>query len=215
VAGVATGALVLGAPGCGGDAGAAKHALAHASDRLARLRSGDVAFSLQIEPVGPGPDVQVQGRGSFAAPRPGVAPRLVVYTNDNGTTTRTVTRAGAPLRRLRLDEWVNDPQLVRGGLKTDHVHGRLAADTALEDISAFAEPLFAGLLADDAPSLASAVRSGSVDVWIDRRDPLVRRMLITADVGLDVPEGVAAALGRPLGAALRLELELRPRENHA
>jgi hypothetical protein len=192
-------ALGLGGAGCGGRQDGAERALAQASDRLADLRSGRIAVSAHVDQVGPGRSVDVHAHGSFTVAGPEQA--LVAELVHEGT--RRDVQADASLRAVRLEDWVarpeREPGLAVDGATTVHVHGRLVAPAAFEDLRAL------GLTA---PFGAREVRSGWVDLWVGRRDHILRRLRVIADVGLQLPEGLAAALPRTVGATVWLELDL-------
>ena len=195
-------ALGVGGVACGGGGNGAAGVLAQASERLAEVRSGRISISGRITRIG-GQDANVQAAGSFAVAGPRQPPvARFVYTGD-GTRTRRIVRTDAPLRTVRLQDWIEDPELQPGGMvdgvPTEHVHGQLVSRALLDDVRAL------GL----GPSLGvPGSPSGFVDVWVATRDRIPRRLLVTADVGLQLPEGMAAALGRAVGATVRLELEL-------
>ena len=124
------------------------------------------------------------------------------------------------LGRFDIRSWVEDPVLMEGGsvggAATDHVSADL-------DVVAAANGLLSLLreLGRDAPTidgaeadrLRDAVESSSFDVWSGRDDRLLRRLLIKAALGFDVPESLRRALGEVVGAKVEFELGVsRPNE---
>ena len=117
------------------------------------------------------------------------------------------------LEQLRLEEWVEEPELVEGGTAagtaTERVAGRLDVTRALDDLVELARPFAAvgldGLLRD-ADLVRRAARSGTIDVYTGEKDRLLRKLRIGVDVGLDVPGVLRDALGAVVGANVRLEL---------
>ena len=64
-------------------------------------------------------------------------------------------------------------------------------------------PTIAG---DQAKQLEKAVKSSSLELWAGRKDHLLRRLLLKADLGLDVPPSLRRALGSIVGAKVDFEL---------
>jgi hypothetical protein len=129
-------------------------------------------------------------------------------------------RSGGLSATLPLDDWIEHPNLSDGGqvggAETDHVAARLRVENAVRDLLALAR--VAGrqvprLRRRDLDRIAHSVRSGSVEVWTGKDDRLLRRLVVRADLGLDVPGPLRAALGALVGARFRLELGIdRPNE---
>jgi hypothetical protein len=61
---------------------------------------------------------------------------------------------------------------------------------------------------DQAKQLEKAVKSSSFDLWSRRNDHFLRRLLLKADLGLDVPQSLRRVLGDVVGAKLDFELAL-------
>jgi hypothetical protein len=59
---------------------------------------------------------------------------------------------------------------------------------------------------DQAKQLEQAVRLSSFDLWSGRDDHLLRRLLLKADLGLQVPESLRRVLGDVVGAKIDFEL---------
>jgi hypothetical protein len=112
-----------------------------------------------------------------------------------------------------VGSWFDHPTLAGtdeiGGAETDHV-------TADLDVVAAANGLLDLVrgLGRDAPriegrqakQLEDAVESSSIDVWTGKDDRLLRRLLLKAELGFDVPESLRRALGEVVGAKIEFEL---------
>jgi hypothetical protein len=119
------------------------------------------------------------------------------------------------LGSFEIGRWFDDPQISEGenlgDASTDHVVADL-------DVVAAANGLL-GLVRDlgrDAPTiegeaadqLENAVESSSIEVWSGKDDHLLRRLLLEADLGLDVPDSLRRALGDVVGAKVEFELAI-------
>jgi hypothetical protein len=117
------------------------------------------------------------------------------------------------LGELPIDDWVVDPEVEDGGevggAETDHVSGELdlvsAANGLIDLARAFGRPL-PRLEDADAERLRDSARETAFDVWTGQDDRLLRRLLLEAELGLDVPEELRAALGDLVGATITFEL---------
>jgi hypothetical protein len=117
------------------------------------------------------------------------------------------------LAELRIDNWVKDPVVTDGGevggTATNRVSGDLdvvaAANGLLDLLRQLGRdaPTIAG---DQAKQLESAVKSSSFELWAGRDDHLLRRLLLKADLGLDVPASLRRILGSVVGAKVDFEL---------
>lgn len=124
--------------------------------------------------------------------------------------------AGGPagngaLGELDISSWVEDPSVSSDG-EEDHVTAKLdVVDAAngllqlLRDLGR-AAPTIDG---DEADRLRDAVDSSSFDVWTGSQDHLLRRMLMKADLGLDVPTSLRRVLGDVVGAKVDFELAVK------
>jgi hypothetical protein len=137
--------------------------------------------------------------------------------------TEQVRRAGAELGgsggglggTFHVESWFDDPKVEGGeevgGADTDHVTADLdvvaAANGLLELVRELGRdaPRIEGQQADQ---LRDAVESSSIDVWTGKQDRLLRRLLLKADLGLDVPESLRRALGDVVGAKVEFELSV-------
>jgi hypothetical protein len=107
-----------------------------------------------------------------------------------------------------ISSWVKDPVLERGR-DVDHVAAKLDVVNAANGLLALVRglgrdaPVIAGAEAD---RLRDAVESSSFDVWSGHDDRLLRRLLLKAQLGLDVPASLQRALGKVVGAKVEFEL---------
>jgi hypothetical protein len=109
---------------------------------------------------------------------------------------------------LDIASWVQHPSVTSAG-NDDHVSADL-------DVVAAANGLLGLLrgLGRDAPTiqgneakrLRDAVDSSSFDVWTGAQDHLLRRLLLKADLGLNVPASLRRVLGDVVGAKVEFEL---------
>jgi hypothetical protein len=117
------------------------------------------------------------------------------------------------LAELRIDNWVKHPAVTDGaqvgGAPTTRVSGDLdvvAAANGLLDLLrqlGRAAPTIEG---DQAKQLEHAVKSSSFELWSGRDDHILRRLLLKADLGLDVPQSLRRVLGSVVGAKIDFEL---------
>jgi hypothetical protein len=114
---------------------------------------------------------------------------------------------------LRIDNWVKHPAVTDGGqvggAPTIRVSGDLdvvAAANGLLDLVrqlGRAAPTIEG---DQAKQLEKGVKSSSFELWSGRDDHILRRLLLKADLGLDVPQSLRRVLGDVVGAKVDFEL---------
>jgi hypothetical protein len=117
------------------------------------------------------------------------------------------------LDELALDDWIEDAQVSDGGSvggsATDRVRGKIdvvaAANGLLELTRSFGRQMPA-IEGDDAKQLEDAVRSTLFEVHTGKEDRLLRRLLLEADFGLEVPADLRSALGDLVGAKVRFRL---------
>jgi hypothetical protein len=114
---------------------------------------------------------------------------------------------------LRIDNWVKDSSVTDGGqvggARTDRVSGDLdvvAAANGLLDLVRQLGRAAPAIEGDQAKQLENAVKASSFELWSGRDDHLLRRLLLHADLGLDVPESLRRALGDVVGAKIDFEL---------
>lgn len=115
------------------------------------------------------------------------------------------------LASLRVDDWVLDPEGSSGD-DVDTVRGELDVVAVVNDLvdvaRAFGGSSLTRLDADDAERIAEATEESSFELESGHDDHLLRRLLLEAELGFDVPEDLREALGDATGARLTFELEL-------
>lgn len=143
------------------------------------------------------------------------------YAEVDGKTYELPPSATASIRRaaggpasagafgdLDIASWVEDPKVTGSGEEVHVSAGLDVVDAAngllslLRDLGRDA-PTIEG---DEADRLRDAVDSSSLDVWTGAQDHLLRRLLLQADLGLDVPQSLRRVLGRVVGAKVDFEL---------
>lgn len=111
---------------------------------------------------------------------------------------------------LDIGSWVEHPSVSSSGGQ-DHISAGLdvvaAANGLLELLRGLGRdaPTIDG---DQADRLRDAVDSSSFDVWTGSRDHLLRRLLMRASLGLDVPESLRRVMGDVVGAKVDFELSV-------
>jgi hypothetical protein len=122
--------------------------------------------------------------------------------------------------QLRIDNWVKDPIVSSGrdigGSPTEHVSGRLdvvAAANGLLDLVRQLGRNAPTLEGYQAQRLERSVRSSSFDLWTGRDDHQLRRLLLRANLGLDVPQSLRRILGHVVGAKVEFDFRVsRPNQ---
>jgi hypothetical protein len=119
------------------------------------------------------------------------------------------------LVQFPIDSWVKHPSASSGGevggTDTDHVSADLDVVAAANGLLGLVRqlgrdvPMIQG---SSAKQLEDAVESSSFDVWSGRADHLLRRLLLKAELGLEVPESLRRALGDVVGAKIEFELAI-------
>lgn len=120
------------------------------------------------------------------------------------------------LEELEIADWFRRPDVSDGakigGTETEHVHAKLNVVNAANDLIGLANQLGAGggsrLEGESAEQLERAVESASIDVFSGKEDGLLRRLVVRAKLGVDLPADLAGALGPLPGARFALELTL-------
>jgi hypothetical protein len=114
------------------------------------------------------------------------------------------------LGRFGIEDWIRDPKLSDGGrvggTETDRIRAGLDVVRAANDLATLARA--AGrqvpeLQGTNAKQLAHAVRSSSFELYTGKKDRLLRRLRIEADLALGVPQTLRAVLGPLVGAKVR------------
>jgi hypothetical protein len=96
-----------------------------------------------------------------------------------------------------------------GGVSTKRVSGDLdvvAAANGLLDLIRQLGRNAPTIEGDQAKQLDQAVQSSSFDLWAGRDDQVFRRLLLKADLGLEVPESLRRVMGAVVGAKIDFEL---------
>jgi hypothetical protein len=122
-------------------------------------------------------------------------------------------RSSGGLRSFGIGSWVRNPKVSDGGrvggADTDRVTAALdvvnAANGLLSLARATGRPS-PELRGRSAKQLADAVRSSSFELYTGKKDRLLRRVRLEADLGLDVPRNLRAVLGSLVGAKVRFLL---------
>jgi hypothetical protein len=120
---------------------------------------------------------------------------------------------GGGLEELPIDDWVVDPEVEDGGevggAETDRVSGELDIVAATNGLIALGRGLGRPLPRIEGPNadlLRDSARNTRFEVWTGKDDRLLRRLLLEAELGLQVPEELRAALGDLVGATITFEL---------
>lgn len=121
--------------------------------------------------------------------------------------------SGSGFAQLRIDNWVKSPKVSDGGevggVSTKRVSGDLdvvAAANGLLDLIRQLGRNAPTIEGDQAKQLDQAVQSSSFDLWAGRDDQVFRRLLLKADLGLEVPESLRRVMGAVVGAKIDFEL---------
>lgn len=122
---------------------------------------------------------------------------------------------GGIVAPLQLDSWLKGPTASNGGTvggaETDRISGQLDVVNAANGLMNMlrrlgrAAPTITGSSADQ---LRKAVKSSHVDVWTGKRDHLLRRLLVEAELAFDVPAELKRAFGEIVGANVAFELAI-------
>ncbi len=111
---------------------------------------------------------------------------------------------------LDIGSWVKNPQVTSEG-DLDHITADLDVVNATNGLLSLLRglgkqaPTIGGSEAD---RLRQAVKSSSFDVWTGKQDRLLRRLLMTAELGLNVPSELRRVLGDVVGAKVHFELAI-------
>jgi hypothetical protein len=164
--------------------------------------------------------------GAHEATATFISTGVKAYAEVNGkvyelppSSTEGVRRAAAGigdsggLGRFDLGDWVEHPVVTDGGrvggAQTDHVSAGLDVVAAANGLLGLIRQLGGNapmLKGDQARQLERAVKSSSFDVWTGKDDRLLRRLLLKADLGFDVPASLRRVLGSVVGAKVEFEL---------
>jgi hypothetical protein len=117
--------------------------------------------------------------------------------------------SGGGLSTFDVGAWIDDPEVSEGGASTDRVTGVLdvvAAANGLMGLAELAGRDGAQIEGADADRLREATRSSSVHLLTGKDDRLLRRLVLSADLGFDVPQSLKQALGTTVGAKIEFLL---------
>jgi hypothetical protein len=119
------------------------------------------------------------------------------------------------LGQFQIDSWVEDPVATDGGdvggTRTDRVSAGLDVVDAANGLLGLVRQLGRDaprIEGGQAKRLEDAVDSSGFEVWSGREDHLLRRLLLKADLGFDVPESLRRVLGDVVGAKIEFELAI-------
>ena len=121
--------------------------------------------------------------------------------------------SGSGLGSFHVESWFDDPKVQEGGevggSDTDRVTADLNVVSAANGLLDLVRQLGSNaprIEGQQAKQLREAVESSSIEVWTGKKDRLLRRLLLKAELGLDVPESLRRALGEVVGAKVEFEL---------
>jgi hypothetical protein len=118
------------------------------------------------------------------------------------------------LGRFEIGSWFDDPSVTEGdlsGTSTDHVVAGLNVVAAANGLLGLVRELGRDaprIEGDAAQQLEDAVQSSNIEVWSGKDDHLLRRLLLEADLGLDVPASLRRVLGDVVDAKVEFELAI-------
>ena len=119
------------------------------------------------------------------------------------------------LGQFQIDSWVEDPEVSDGGevggADTDRVSAGLDVVDAANGLLGFVRQLGRNtptIEGEEADRLRDAVESSKLEVWSGSEDRLLRRLLLEADLGFDVPESLRRVLGEVVGAKVEFGLAI-------
>jgi hypothetical protein len=111
---------------------------------------------------------------------------------------------------LDISDWVKDPHVASEG-NLDHVTAALDVVNATNGLLGLLRGLGKQTPTIDraeADRLRAAVESSSFDVWTGKHDRLLRRLVMKARLGLNVPPELRRVLGDVVGAKVEFELAI-------
>jgi hypothetical protein len=123
--------------------------------------------------------------------------------------TKVLSGPSGGLSGFDVGAWLKHPTVsdggTVGGAATERIKGDLdvvAAANGLMGFAALAGRNAAEIIGTDATRLQDAVRASSVHVLTGKDDRLLRRLVMSADLGFDVPATLKNALGTSVGAKI-------------
>jgi hypothetical protein len=111
---------------------------------------------------------------------------------------------------LDIASWAKDPKTSTSG-GVEHVSAKLDAVNAANDLLGLLRELGRDaptIEGSEAARLRNAVRSSSLDVWTSKDKRLLQRLLLKAQLGLNVPSELRRVLGETVGAKVDFELAI-------
>jgi hypothetical protein len=111
---------------------------------------------------------------------------------------------------LDIGSWVEDPHVTTEG-NLDHVTADLDVVNAANGLLGLLRGLgkqTPTLQGAEADRLRDAVTASSFDVWTDKQNHLLRRLVMKAELGLSVPPDLRRVLGDVVGAKVDFELAI-------
>ena len=178
--------------------------------RLVRLRRGQLPLAriayTQIANGKHATATLVSGASGAYAEAGGKRVPLSPAQEETLRTAASRIQGAAGVARLSIDSWVDDPKA--------HVDGdEIVVESGLDVVNAANGLLSLLRLGNgsqitgaDAKRLADAVKSSSFDVRTGKKDKLLHKLDLSADIGFDVPPDLKQALGSLVGAKVEFEL---------
>lgn len=123
---------------------------------------------------------------------------------------RSASSGGVGGLGLDIASWVEDPHVTTSG-NEQHVSAKLNVVNAANGLLGLLRQLgrtAPTIQGDEAKRLRDAVESSSFDVWTSKDGHLLRRLLLQADLGLNVPAELRRVLGDVVGAKIDFELAI-------
>ncbi len=222
--------LALAASGCGGSS--ASGVVSATGKNVAKIHSGVLDLKLVVTPHGGGKPFGFELKGPFAlrAGKPPLA-RIVYTQMTNGKpATATLVSNGQHLwvisngrtkelsaaqaeglsfsggfSGMDIGSWIRSPKMTSDGATLDRVTGDLdvvAAANGLTGVAALAGRNVPTIQGDDAKRLEAATKTSKVELLTTKGDRLLRRLMVSADLGFRVPTSLSRALGTSVGAKI-------------
>ncbi len=152
------------------------------------------------------------GRRGEIVSNGGTSPLSSAQAQQIGAAARQIQGAGG-LAGLGIESWVKGAKVSDGGTVGGAPTDKITADLDLVNVanSLIGIARLAGrnvqqLQPGDAKRLADAVRSSSFVLYTGKKDRLLRKADLNAQLGFDVPPSLRAALGSLVGAKVEFDL---------
>jgi hypothetical protein len=217
--------VVLCAAGCGSGS-----VVSETGKNLGKIHSGVLDLKLIVTPQDGSDPFGFELKGPFALREGKLPVARIAYTqvangtsatatlvsngarvwvvSDGGTnelTSAETSRLRAPesLRGMDIGSWIRDETVSSGPDGTDRVRGKVdvvAVANGLRDIAALAGRRIETIEGRDADRLRDALRASRVELLTSKKDRLLRRLALFANLGFAVPESLKQALGTTVGA---------------